>query len=107
MASTLGQTGHSRNVVDHVMDLPIHLRQGLMDVLNMLVGHLHQSATAPHQDRTAHTSPSGRNAARSNHTECRNCIHWHSCQSVRRPGTFFIPWASTKQGFSPCCSSTS
>jgi hypothetical protein len=58
-------------------------------------------------DRTAHTSPSGRNAARSNPTECRNCSHWHSCQSVRRPGTFFMPRASTKQGFTPRRSNTS
>jgi len=46
----------------------------------------------------------GRNAARSNPTECRNCNHWHSCQSVRRPGTFFIWRAFTKQGRMPRCS---
>src|SRR5258707_15156202 len=53
--------------------------------------------------RTAQTSCPGRNAARSNPTECRNCNHWHSCQSVRRPGTFFM-WAFTKQGRMPRCS---
>ena len=43
----------------------------------------------------------GRKAARSNPTECRNCNHWHSCQSVRRPGTFFLGRAFTKQGGMP------
>src|SRR6516162_1721260 len=46
----------------------------------------------------------GRNAARSKPTECRNCNHWHSCQSVRRPGTFFMWRAFTKQGRMPRCS---
>jgi len=54
--------------------------------------------------RTAQTSCPGRNAARSNPTECRNCNHWHSCQSVRRPGTFFMWRAFTKQGRMPRCS---
>jgi hypothetical protein len=54
--------------------------------------------------RTAQMSCPGRNAARSNPTECRNCNHWHSCQSVRRPGTFFIWRAFTKQGRMPRCS---
>jgi hypothetical protein len=31
------------------MDLHIHLRQGFMDVLDMLVGHLHQIVAVPHQ----------------------------------------------------------
>jgi hypothetical protein len=35
---------------------------------------------------------------------CRNCNHWHSCQSVRRPGTFFMWRAFTKQGRMPRCS---
>ena len=54
--------------------------------------------------RTAQTSCPGRNAARNNPTECRNCNHWHSCQSVRRPGTFFMWRAFTKQGRMPRCS---
>src|SRR6266478_6564469 len=54
--------------------------------------------------RTAQMSCPGRNAARSNPTECRNCNHWHSCQSVRRPGTFFMWRAFTKQGRMPRCS---
>ena len=54
--------------------------------------------------RTAQTSCPGRNAARSNPTECKNCNHWHSCQSVRRPGTFFMWRAFTKQGRMPRCS---
>jgi hypothetical protein len=54
--------------------------------------------------RTAQTSCPGRNAARRNPTECRNCNHWHSCQSVRRPGTFFMWRAFTKQGRMPHCS---
>jgi hypothetical protein len=41
--------------------------------------------------RPAQTSCPGRNAARSNPTECRNCNHWHSCQSVV---------ANTRTGFS-------
>jgi len=32
---------------------------------------------------------------------CRYCSHWHSCQSVRRPGTFFMCRASTNRGFNP------
>jgi hypothetical protein len=54
--------------------------------------------------RTAQMSCPGRNAARSNPTECKNCNHWHSCQSVRRPGTFFMWRAFTKQGRMPRCS---
>src|SRR5215469_15383642 len=54
--------------------------------------------------RTAQTSCPGRNAARSNPTECRYCNHWHSCQSVRCPGTFFMWRAFTKQGRMPRCS---
>jgi hypothetical protein len=46
----------------------------------------------------------GRNAARNNPTECKNCNHWQSCQSVRRPGTFFMWRAFTKQGRMPRCS---
>jgi hypothetical protein len=51
-------------------------------------------------------SCSGRNEARSNPTECKNCSHWHSCQSVRRPGTFFMWRAFTKQGRIPHCART-
>ena len=54
--------------------------------------------------RTAQMSCPGRKAARSNPTECRNCNHWQSCQSVRRPGTFFMWRAFTKQGRMPGCS---
>ena len=53
--------------------------------------------------RTAQMSCPDRNAARSNPTERRNCNHWHSSQSVRRPGTFFMWRAFTKQGRMPRC----
>src|SRR5579864_9356097 len=52
--------------------------------------------------RSAVISASGRKAPRSSPTECKYCSHWHSCQSVRRPGTFFMCRAFTKQAFRPC-----
>src|SRR5205809_6412859 len=54
--------------------------------------------------RTAHTSALGRKAERNNPTECRYCSHWHSCQSVRRPGTFFMWRALVRHGRIPCAS---
>jgi hypothetical protein len=44
-----GQPCQPGNVVDHVMDLYIHLRQRLVYVLDMLAGHLHRIAAMPHQ----------------------------------------------------------
>jgi hypothetical protein len=59
-----------------------------MHVLNMLVRHQHQFVTVSHQHPYAAHFPLRTNADRSSPTEWRNCSHWHSCQSVRRPGTF-------------------
>ena len=42
-----------------------------------------------------------------NGLRCPWSIHWHWCQSVLRPGTFFMFRAFTRQGVIPCRSSTS
>jgi len=70
------------------MDLQIHLRQRLVHVQQLAA----ESNSFPCRSkvRTGQMSCPGRNVARSNPTERKNCNHWHSCQSVRRPGTFFM-----------------
>ena len=36
------QEGHTRDVVDHVMDLHLHMHQTFMNLLEVLVSHLNQ-----------------------------------------------------------------
>src|SRR5579863_107170 len=57
-------------------------------------------------DRTAQTSCSGRYDARKSPTECKNCNHWQSDTSVRRPGTFFTWRALTRHTSKPRSSKT-
>src|SRR5215470_20362442 len=78
-----------------------------MHVPGVLRGGLDQLIPVAYEVRTAHTSASGRKAERSNPTECRYCNHWHSCQSVRFPGTLRMCRAFTRHGLSPCASRTS
>ena len=49
MASTIASPVNPGDIVDHVMDLHIHLRQRFVHMLDMLAGHLHQIVAVPHQ----------------------------------------------------------
>ena len=91
------QSGDPREVADHMVNLQIHLGQRLVHVLHVLPGHADE---LPMAQQRAHLTDLGlgpKGGAEEPHG-MEIWSHWHSCQSVRRPGTFFMCRAFTKHG---------
>jgi hypothetical protein len=101
------QTGQPGDVVDPVMDLHIHLRQGLVQMLDMWGW-----SSAPARCGAASTT-----ALRIPRRPVEMALAAIPPNAGMQPlafvpvsappGTFFMPRAFTKPGFTPYCSSTS
>jgi len=107
IASTMAVAGGSSDVGNDVVQLNVHLIEGLVDVLYLPSALPHegvamspQHADGPHFNRRAET-------ARSNPTECGYCSHWLSNTSVLRPDTFLTWRGLTRHTAMPASSSIS